>query len=94
MEAVVLLSHSGWRMDRIFRCCVQRVNNLWNAPTAAGPTPTLAPRHEGFLEAAQLIEELSREGALELRYRSVRDGERTVVETLGPDVLKLVAMVE
>lgn len=85
MEAVVLLSQSGWRMDRIMRCCVQRMNGLWNAPTASGPTPHLVPEFEGFLEAAQLIEQLSRTRALELRYRSVRDGERTVVETLGPE---------
>ena len=28
METIILLRHSGWRMDRLRRCCVQRMNDL------------------------------------------------------------------
>ena len=73
METIVLLSISGWRFDRLMRCCVQRVNDLWNAPTASGPTPDLAPEFEPFLEMAGLVEQLTRRGAIELQIRA-RDG--------------------
>lgn len=83
MESIVLLTHTGWRMDRIFRCCVQRVNELWNAPTASGPTPDRAPTYEAFLEMARRFEALRESEALEIRYRRIRPGESPPVEPLG-----------
>lgn len=83
MSVIVLLSHSGWRFDRLLRCCVQRINDVWNAPTAAGPTPDLAPQHERFMEVARLLEELRQADALHLRYRRVSAGEELETEPLG-----------
>jgi hypothetical protein len=94
MEAIVLLTHSGWRFDRVLRCCVTRVNDLWNAPTASGPTPDRAPAFDSFMETAELLEGLRQSGALELRYRRVRKGEELEIAPLGAEqerhVLKIV----
>ena len=80
MGAIVLLSHSGWRFERLLRCCVQRINDVWNAPTAAGPTPDLAPDFERFVEVAALFDEMSQADALDLRYRRV--GAEEILDTV------------
>ena len=94
MAAIVLLSHSGWRFERLLRCCVQRINDVWNAPTAAGPTPDLAPDFERFVEVATLFDEMSAAGALDLHYRRLGAEETLDTRPLGdpgtPFVMTLV----
>ncbi|NPB08809.1 MAG: hypothetical protein GXO17_00505 [Thermodesulfobacteria bacterium] len=68
VEHLVLLAHSGWRIDRILRLCVQRLNGLENAPTASGPTPELKPEFEDFLRAVKLIHELRRAKVVDFTY--------------------------
>jgi hypothetical protein len=58
LQTLYLLNSSGWRIDRILRCCVQKMNNLNNAVSAARPTPSLAPDYEDFLELTRLLHEL------------------------------------
>ncbi len=72
MEAIILLTASGWRMDRLLRCCVQRVNDVWNAPRASGPTPARAPEYEEFLEVAEILERLDDARATALRFRRLK----------------------
>jgi len=69
MEVIILLTAAGWKIDRLMRCCVQRVNDVWNAPRASGPTPAKEPEFEKFLEVAQLLEKLDDERATALRFR-------------------------
>ena len=85
MNVIVLLTHSGWRVDRVLRCCVQRLNELWNAPTASGPTPERTPRFENFLETASLLEEMRQEGTLVLRYRLAEEGDPVAIGHKGRD---------
>lgn len=66
LNAMVLLNSSGWKIDRIMRCCVQRLNGLSNAPTASGPTPQNAPDFDEFLEIASLFKELEKEDAIDM----------------------------
>ena len=46
IEALLILTQSGWRIDRIFAICVERINKLKNAPRASGPTPPDEPQYE------------------------------------------------
>jgi hypothetical protein len=85
MYVIVLLTHSGWRVDRVFRCCVQRVNDLYNAPTASGPTPDFAPEYRGFLEMAELLEEMRQARAIELRYRRAVEGDPAIIAHKNPE---------
>ena len=46
LEAVLILTQSGWSVERVVSICVERVNSLDNASNASGPTPARAPRFE------------------------------------------------
>ena len=58
LETLLLLDGSGWSTERIFRACLQQINDTRNAPTASGPTPDEAPEFEQFLRAAKLLRAL------------------------------------
>ena len=58
-DMLMLLSRSGWRMDRILNLTVNNINGIDNAHTASGPTPALAPsfkKFDEFLAAMTTIE--------------------------------------
>ncbi len=55
LETILLLIHSGWRIDRIFSVCLQRLGSYGNAVSASSPTPALAPDFEDFARAAKLF---------------------------------------
>ncbi|MCF6284576.1 MAG: hypothetical protein L3K26_05245 [Candidatus Hydrogenedentes bacterium] len=57
-DALILLSESGWSLQRIMLICVQRLNGLPNAPSASGPTPSYVPRYTEFAEMARLMREM------------------------------------
>jgi hypothetical protein len=55
LKSVVLLFNSGWSIERIFKLCIQRLNNLKNAPSASGPTPKIAPNTDQFFTAVRFL---------------------------------------
>ena len=65
-EAVLLLTQSGWSLDRVFRLCVQEVNGVFNAPSASGPTPTYVPDYKAFHAFTRALRELQVLRAVEL----------------------------
>jgi hypothetical protein len=80
LETLMLLSHSGWSIERLLRVAVQSINGIPNAPTASGPTPDQAPEYEQFMEVAGLFRKMQqnrdavlgddtegREGGIKLR---------------------------
>lgn len=69
-DVIVLLSQSGWSIDRILRLTVQGMNGLDNASSASGPTPARQPRYERFARASRLFRALQEKGLLELGYES------------------------
>jgi hypothetical protein len=78
---LVLLSQSGWSVERLMLCCVQRVNGLKNAISAAGPTPDLAPDFADFQRLARLLRQLQIAGLLEVE--PAEDG-KTLLLRLDP----------
>lgn len=66
LQTLYLLNSSGWRIDRILRCCVQRMNNLNNAVSASRPTPSVAPDYEDFLEMTKLFHALETNEDIEI----------------------------
>ena len=67
LETLVLLSNTGWDIDRVLRVTAQEMNNLENVPhTSGAPEPT--PRFEEFTHVARLLRVLQRTGQLELVY--------------------------
>jgi hypothetical protein len=61
---LVLLSQSGWSIERLLLCCVQRVNDLGNAVAAAGPTPDYLPQYEPLHRLADRLRQLQVAGVL------------------------------
>jgi len=73
LQTITLLYHSGWSVERIFRLCFQRMNNLKNAPGASGPTPKKAPEFKEFIEATKHLGELQSLDILNLSYENEND---------------------
>lgn len=69
-QPLFLLAQSGWSIERLLRCCVQQINGIPNAPSAAGPTPVRVPDTAAFTALCRLLRELQVEG----RLASMLDG--------------------
>ncbi|MFQ5805927.1 MAG: hypothetical protein ACE5I3_05705 [Phycisphaerae bacterium] len=90
LDAILLLSHSGWSVDRVLRLTVQTMNGLDNASRASGPTPADVPRYKDFARVSGLLRQLQKKGLLELGYESREDDVGIPVPLAGatlPDVV-------
>lgn len=65
-QTIILLSQSGWSVERLLMCCVDSINDVTNAPVASGPTPSRIPDNSRFREAARLLRELQIAGLLDV----------------------------
>jgi hypothetical protein len=98
LNLLVLLTSSGWSVERVFTVMLREMNGIKNAPSASGPTPSEAPEYRTFREAMQLLRNLQRqdgfdlgripddEAALELRFNPQVSGSeeaRRLREILG-----------
>ncbi len=66
LESLLVMTQSGWSIKRIFGLCVERINNLYNAPSASGPTPEIAPRFKKFSKMLGVFRTLQQQGDLEI----------------------------
>lgn len=69
LDTITLLFNSGWNIERIFRLCFQRMNNLKNAPGASGPTPSRPPNFIEFISAVKYLRLLQIEDAINISYQ-------------------------
>lgn len=60
-ETILLLANSGWSIERLLACCVERLGQLSNAPSASGPTPEMIPDNAAFRHAATLMRDLQKQ---------------------------------
>ena len=84
LEIILLLGNSGWGTDRILRVCVQAVNKITNATSAAGPTPVKQPDYEQFLQLSKLFREAQAKKLLAAGV-SKKTGEREVILLIRQD---------
>ena len=63
-QTLILLSQSGWSIERLLMCCVDSINSIANAPVASGPTPSRIPDNSRFRQVAELLRELQISGSL------------------------------
>ena len=77
---LILLSHSGWSIERLLLCCVQQINDLRNAPSATGPTPSYVPENEEFLELADLLRKTQVAGVPTFRLSHVKEKAEVFVQ--------------
>ena len=81
-EHLSYLAGTGWSLERVLLCCVDRLNGLENAASAAGPTPIAAPRYEKFQRASALLRDLQVSGQIEL----LTDDEGSQVLSVRPEM--------
>lgn len=58
LNVVLGMSSSGWKLQRVFNTCVERINGLENAVNASGPMPWNKPEYEDFYEMTALLKNL------------------------------------
>ena len=68
-DVILLLFNSGWSVERIFRLCVQRINDIPNAPSASGPTPKRKPEYENFDKLVNLMRKLQLKNVMFIGYK-------------------------
>ena len=68
MDSIMLFNQSGWGAERLLLVTVQRVNNVFNAATATGPTPETRPDYEAFHELAERLNRLHLAGLTGLNW--------------------------
>jgi len=61
-ESLLVLTQSGWSVQRVLGICVERMNHLDNAASASGPTPAYVPRYEEFHRMIELLRTLQKAG--------------------------------
>ena len=66
LEAILVITQSGWSVERVFGICVERINNLYNAPSASGPTPEEQPRYRKFKRMLEILRTLQIENLIEI----------------------------
>ena len=66
LEAILVLTQSGWNISRVFGLCFERINNLYNAPNASGPTPAQEPNHEDFGDLMDALHTLQKNQLIEI----------------------------
>ena len=74
LETLLLLYNSGWSVERVFKLCAQRINNIRNAPRAAGPTPATAPQYKTFKRLTDLMRNLQIKDGLNIRLEHPAPG--------------------
>lgn len=74
LETVMMLTGTGWSIDRVMRTCVQQANGLRNAPSASGPTPSYEPEFRDFLEFSKALRQIQLSRAATSERRLDDDG--------------------
>ena len=68
LDYVMLFEQSGWSAERLLLIAVQRINDVFNAPTATGPTPEREPDYEAFAAFAERFRRLQEAGLIGLNW--------------------------
>ena len=67
LDTLGLLTRAGWDYDRVFRICIQEINNVQNAESATGPmSARRTPEYETFRRVAHTLHELESRRQIEV----------------------------
>lgn len=80
ISAILMLTQSGWSIERVMRLAVEQANNIHNAPTASGPTPVRPLEYREFKTIASSLNRLQETHGLEV---AVDKGEIAMI--IDPD---------
>ncbi len=80
------MPQSGWSISRVFGLCLERVNDLYNAPTASGPTPENEPDYRDFSQLLELLRTLQNNRLIEIGAQKNADTNNIVIKLISDDV--------
>ena len=66
LESILVMTQSGWSIERVFAVTIERINDLHNAPRASGPTPEREPQYKEFKRLLYLLRDLQNENLIEI----------------------------
>ena len=81
-SSILLLSRSGWGLERLLVCTVQQLNELSNGASIGGVAPRQVKRYQRFRRVAILLRELQEDGYIQVN--SLADQPELVAVTAGP----------
>jgi len=71
LESLFVLMQSGWSAKRVIGMAVEKINDLENAPTASGPTPSTPPANQDrFRRLLELLESKRNAGRIQTKIDS------------------------
>lgn len=76
------LVYSGWDIDRVLKIAIQSFDNMYNAPTAAGPIPDINPVYRKFYRVAQLLRHFQKNHQLQIGVEAVKHGDAEIGSAL------------
>lgn len=84
LQTLLLLYHSGWDIERVFRLCVRSLNQVVNRPPASGSRRDDIQK-DPFYTVMHLLRNLERTGAIDLGYTSNAANAPAVISLAGED---------
>jgi hypothetical protein len=84
-SAILLLSRSGWGLERLLVCAVQQLNEVPNGTSIGGIAPVQVRNFQKFHRVAVLLRELQEDGYIQLNTLTGQPD--TVALTQGPTPL-------
>jgi len=81
-NSILLLSRSGWGLERLLICTVQQLNELLNATSVGGVAPRQVNHYERFRRVASLLGDLEEDGFIQIT--TLADQPDQVAVTAGP----------
>jgi hypothetical protein len=73
LNVLLSMASSGWKLQRVFNTCVEKINGLENAPNASGPTPWNKPNYEAFYSMTGLLKRLEEAGCITIGLDPAND---------------------
>jgi len=81
-SSILLLSRSGWGLERLLVCTVQQLNELSNGSSIGGVAPRQVKYYEKFRRVSILLPELQEEGFMQIN--TLANQPDVVALTAGP----------
>ena len=85
LQTLLLLYHSGWAIEHVFRLCVHSLNQTVNTPAASRVHGSDPEASDSFDAVLHLLRVLQRSGSIDIGYRQSSDPAEAVLSLSAAD---------
>jgi hypothetical protein len=93
LQTLLLLYHSGWDIERVFRLCVSSLNHVVNRPATAREGADASKSVDSFHALMHLLQDLQRDGEIDIGYAPGGESASAFISlptnTASPDTAEL-----